>query len=102
VSVPILVTLYTPVWTESDRWPFPYHRDRYRWLGEELVASGVRTLVLGALAWGVADGAARMTSPVARRRAAALLPLLVIADLLGAHWADVPTIDPSYWTSPPV
>jgi hypothetical protein len=29
------------------------------------------------------------------------IPLLVIADLLGSHRADVPTIDPSYWTSPP-
>jgi hypothetical protein len=27
--------------------------------------------------------------------------VLVIADLLGAHDADVPTIDPSYWTVPP-
>jgi hypothetical protein len=28
--------------------------------------------------------------------------LLVIADLLAAHWRDVPTVLPSYWTTPPV
>ena len=27
--------------------------------------------------------------------------MLIGADLLGAHWWDVPTIDPSYWTVPP-
>ncbi len=42
--------------------------------------------------------------PSAARRAwlASALPLLVIADLLGSHWHDVPTIDPSYWTKPPL
>ena len=34
-------------------------------------------------------------------RLAALLPVLVIADLLGAHWSDVPTVPPAYWTEPP-
>ena len=32
---------------------------------------------------------------------AAILPLLVVADLLSAHWVDVPTVDPRYWTAPP-
>src|SRR5262249_29579970 len=32
---------------------------------------------------------------------AGLIPLLVIADLMGAHWLEVPAIDPSYWTVPP-
>ena len=36
-----------------------------------------------------------------RRLLSAFLPLLVIADLLGSHLFDVPTIDPSYWTTPP-
>jgi hypothetical protein len=27
---------------------------------------------------------------------------LVIADLLGAHWRDVPTVAPAYWTVPPL
>ena len=36
-----------------------------------------------------------------RPRWAALLPLLVIADLLGSHWVDVPTVDPRCWTQPP-
>ena len=29
------------------------------------------------------------------------MPLLIIADLLGSHWYDVPTVDPRYWTEPP-
>jgi hypothetical protein len=101
VSVPILAYVYTPVWTEASRWTRPYHLDRYRWLGHELIGGGVRTAVLGALAWATAAWASRTTDPRARR-VAALLPLLVIADLLGAHWRDVPTIDPSYWTVPPL
>ena len=43
-----------------------------------------------------------MADPIRRARRAAVLPLLVLADLLSAHWVDVPTIDPSYWTTPPV
>ncbi len=42
----------------------------------------------------------RLTGPAGARRAA-ILPLLVLADLLSAHWVDVPTVDPSYWTVPP-
>ena len=38
---------------------------------------------------------------LAARGWAAILPLLVMADLLGAHWVDVPTVDPRYWTEPP-
>jgi hypothetical protein len=26
---------------------------------------------------------------------------LIIADLLGSHWYEVPTVDPRYWTEPP-
>ena len=45
--------------------------------------------------------AARTLDPVRRARRAAILPLLVMADLLSAHWVDVPTVDPRYWTEPP-
>ena len=53
---------------------------------------------------GVVDrghAAARLADPVRRARWAAILPLLVLADLLSAHWVDVPTVDPAYWTVPP-
>ena len=39
--------------------------------------------------------------PGSAPRRAAALPLLVIADLLGAHWYEVPTVDHRYWTVPP-
>ena len=26
---------------------------------------------------------------------------IILADLLGSHWQDVPTVSPSYWTKPP-
>src|SRR5262249_12370461 len=74
---------------------------QFRWLGHELVSATVRTGILAMLGWWVARSAARTTAPTRRARWAALLPLLVIADLLGAHWVDVPTVDPRYWTEPP-
>jgi hypothetical protein len=57
--------------------------------------------VLALLAWWVARGAARTLDPVRRARRAAILPLLVMTDLLSAHWVDVPTIGAGYWTQPP-
>ena len=52
-------------------------------------------------AWWVAAKAAQLLDPVRRARWSAILPLLVLADLLSAHWVDVPTVDPAYWTVPP-
>jgi hypothetical protein len=49
----------------------------------------------------IARIAARSTAPARRSRWAALLPLLVMADLLGAHWREVPTVEPRYWTEAP-
>jgi hypothetical protein len=101
-SLPILAFVYEPVWTEAHRWTTPYHLARYRWLGRELAGAGGRTALIAFLAWGVAAWAARTARPRRRAGLAALLPILLIADLLGAHWRDVPTIDPSYWTEPPL
>ena len=53
------------------------------------------------LAWWIARAATRTADPLRRARLAAILPLLVITDLLSAHWVDVPTVDPRYWTVPP-
>jgi hypothetical protein len=53
------------------------------------------------LAWVVVTLAARTSNLRLRSRLAALLPLLIMADLLGAHADDVPTITPEYWTVPP-
>ena len=101
VSIPIMIYIYAPVWTEPRRWTRPYHLDRYRWLGRELLTATLRTGLLAVLAWWIARGAARMLDPARRERRAAILPLLVIVDLLSAHWVDVPTVDPGYWTVPP-
>jgi hypothetical protein len=101
VSIPILIYVYTPVWSEPNRWHFPNHLARFRWLGRELMVATARTAALAGLGWGVARRAARTGSPRSRARLAAVLPCLVIADLLGAHGTDVPTITPEYWTSPP-
>jgi hypothetical protein len=102
LSIPIMIYIYTPVWTEPNRWATPYHLDRYRWLGRELEVATIRTGLLLALGWWVARTATRSTDPARRLRWAALLPLLLIADLLGAHWFDVATVTPRYWTEPPV
>ena len=74
---------------------------QFRWLGRELLIAVARTAILSGLAWFVARKATRTTRSVRRARWVAVLPLLIIADLLGSHWYDVPTIDPRYWTEPP-
>ena len=101
VSIPILAWIYTPVWTEAGRWTTPYHLARYRWLSIELALATGRTVLLGLAAWSLAAAASRTDKPARRRRSAALLPILILADMLGAHWRDAPTVGPSYWTKPP-
>jgi hypothetical protein len=101
-TLPILYYVYEPVWTEPNTWNKPYHIARYRWLGHELGFAVVRTSGLALLGAAVAATAARQVHPVRRARCAAILPVLVIADLLGAHIEDVPTITPRYWTDPPL
>jgi hypothetical protein len=101
LSIPILIYVYLPVWTEAKRWTQPYHLDRYRWLARELIQATLRTGLLAALAWLVARRALGAASPARRARWAALLPCLVLADLLSAHLYDVPGVTPRYWTDPP-
>ena len=101
VSVPILAYVYAPVWTEPQG-SLPYHLARFRWLGRELTIAFIRTTVLAVLGWLVATSAARTAAPRRRAQVTAILPVLLIADLLGAHIADVPTIASEYWTVPPL
>jgi len=102
LSIPIMVFIYTPVWTEPRRWNKPVHLAHFAWLGRELLMATSRTLILAAAGFFAAIWAVRTQDPARRARRAAILPLLVIADLLGAHIADVPTVDPTYWTNPPL
>lgn len=101
LSIPIAIYLYTPVWYWPSKWNKPYHLDRYQWLGRELVLGVLRTALLAGLALWAARSARRAAEPSRRALWAALLPLLVMADLLGAHWYDVVSVDPRYWTEPP-
>jgi hypothetical protein len=101
LSIPIMIYIYKPAWIQPNRWNLPYHHDRYRWLGRELKLAAIRTTVLATLAWGVAWIAARSRDARRRARWAAVLPLLVMADLLGSHWYDVATVESRYWTEPP-
>jgi hypothetical protein len=101
LSIPIMIYIYSPVWAQPKTWTQPYHLDRYRWLGRELLGAVLRTGLLAFSAWWIARGAALIDNPSQRARRAAILPLIVLADLLSAHWVDVPTVDPTYWTVPP-
>jgi hypothetical protein len=101
VSAPILIYVYEPIWSDPHRWSKPEHLARFRWLGRELLTSALRTGLLVALGLGLAWRASRTSDSAMRRRLAACLPALVLADLLGAHAYDAPTVDPAYWTSPP-
>ncbi len=86
----------------AEAWDEPYHLDRYRWLGRELRVAALADSAAGR-GWpgGSRRGPRDALDPVRRARWAAILPLLVLADLLSAHWVDVPTVDPAYWTEPP-
>ncbi len=43
VSIPIMLYIYNPVWTQPKRWAHAYHLARYRWLGQELTIATART-----------------------------------------------------------
>ena len=93
--------MYAPVWKQLNGSIPPRNLLQFRWLGRELLIAVARTAMLAALAWFVARRATRTAQSIARARWVAVLPLLIIADLLGSHWYDVPTVDPRYWTEPP-
>jgi hypothetical protein len=101
LSIPILLVVYAPVWKQLNGLNPTRNVSQFRWLGRELAIAVARTAVLLALAWFVAWRATRTRNHVERARWVAALPILIIADLLGAHWYDVPTVAPSFWTTPP-
>ena len=51
VSIPIMIYIYAPVWTQPKQWTEPYHLARYRWLGRELMFGIARTAFLVVAAW---------------------------------------------------
>ena len=100
-SAAIMVRDYLPAWTEARRWSTPEHQEHFRWLGRELAIASGRTVALVSVAWALIARASKDPRADLRKWLMAPLPLLVIADLLGSHLSDVPTIDPSYFTKPP-
>ena len=100
-SIPVLLYVYAPVWTEPGRWTTPYHLARYRWLGQELRSAAGRSAILILLGSAAAWRASRTSHPLRRGGIAWVFPLLVLVDLMSAHAQDVPTVKPAYWTSPP-
>ncbi|MEO6810025.1 MAG: YfhO family protein, partial [Isosphaeraceae bacterium] len=100
-SIPILIYVYAPVWTEPGRWTSRYHQARYHWLSIELAVASARTGLLALIALTVARLTLRQGQAKRRQQLAAVLPVLIMADLLGAHWQDAPTVSPTYWTRPP-
>jgi Bacterial membrane protein YfhO len=101
LCIPIVLAVYAPVWLTPNRWTKPRNILQFRWLGHELLIAVGRTIMLSAAAWLVAWTALRTTDLTSRGRWVLLVPILIIADLLGSHWYDVPTVDPRYWTEPP-
>jgi hypothetical protein len=101
VSIPILMYVYAPMWTDPGRWHQPYHLDRFRWLGAEFRAALARGAVI--VAAGIAAAWARGPAGTAGRlgRIAWIFPALVLADLAATAAHEVPTVSPSYWTEPP-
>lgn len=100
-SIPILIAVYEPAWSGRTRWTLANHLERNGWLTREWLIALARTALLTLTAGLVAWRATRTQEPVSRARWAALLPALLTADLLGAHWYDVPTVAPRFWAEPP-
>ena len=100
-SLLIAAPRYIPAWTEARRWNTPEYHEHFQWLGRELTIAIGRTTLLVGLAWACASAASRQVLASRRARWAAVLPILILLDLFGSHWFDVPTIDPTYWTVPP-
>ena len=51
LSIPIMIYIYHPVWTQPNEWPSAYHQEKYRWLGRELILATARTTILAAVSW---------------------------------------------------
>ena len=76
-------------------------RTRDRWLADELTWAVGRSATLAILGWLAIVGAARSGHPGLRRGLAGFLPLLVLAELLGATGTTSRRSRRTYWTRPP-
>jgi hypothetical protein len=90
-----------PWWTESARWTTSYHRDRNAWLTRELLISAARSFSLFLIALALVRASGRNQNIAFRSLTGYLIAAIVCIDLMASHWWDMPTVDPSFWTSPP-
>ncbi|MFM1802441.1 MAG: hypothetical protein RJA81_1793, partial [Planctomycetota bacterium] len=111
VAIPIVILLTTatilfiwtmiPWWTESGRWSSSYHRDRNQWLTRELIVSMLRSSVIFGTGLLIIRMLIRIQGQQLRTLCQFLLSVLIGLDLISSHWQDMPTVDPTFWTSPP-
>jgi hypothetical protein len=100
-SIPILLYVYPVFRNDPERSVTSYQFDRDRWLVREFVQSALRDAFILLAGFGTCLWAGRTRWAAWRSGIVWLLPALILADLLGAHAQDVPTVSPAYWTSPP-
>lgn len=100
-SVPILIVIYSSIWTHPERWGASTHQEHFAWLGSEISWATARTAILCAVAAAVARAASRCSKPRSRTLLASALPCLILIDLASAHWNSSPTAPPAFWTDPP-
>jgi hypothetical protein len=100
-SIAILAAQYHPVWTQSRRWSRLEDQLHFTWLGSEIAwAVGRNALILG-MSFGCLRAALKSPSAAGRALAAGAIPILILFDLVTAHFHDCPTVDPVYWTETP-
>lgn len=90
-----------PWWTEAGRWTAAYHQERNQWLSHDLAVGTLRSAGLFAVGVVLAASAGAIASKGAKTAIAFGLSGLIGVDLISAHWHEMPTVDPSFWTNPP-
>jgi hypothetical protein len=100
-SIPILLYVYPVFRDDPERSVTSYHFDRDCWLLREFVLSALRDALILLAGFGACIWASRTRVAARRDWIVWIFPILILAELLGAHAQDVPTVPPAYWTSPP-
>ena len=101
VSIPIMLYIYTPVWTQPRRWVGPYHLAQYRWLGQELTFATARTATSSSWALSRCGGRPGRPTLVADAGSPRCFPCWFWLIWRRPTPSDAPTVSPAYWTSPP-
>lgn len=99
----VLIFAWTmiPWWTESNRWTTTYHRDRNNWLTTELIVATVRSILIFSTGAFIISRIGQFQRPFLKNLSGYGIAVLIGIDLMSAHWYEMPTVDPSFWTKPP-